>query len=77
MYFGVASNDDQQQPDAKDKLKEVFVAAKNPATVEVYPAKHGWCVPDMPIESGAPIFNMPAAEQAWSKLLALYRGALA
>jgi len=77
MYFGVSSDDDQKQPDAKDKLKEFFAAAKNPATVEVYAAKHGWCVPDMPIESGVPIYNKPEAEQAWSKLLVLYGGALA
>ena len=77
MYFGVASNDDQKQPDAKDKLKEVFAAAKNPATVEVYPAKHGWCVPDMPIDGGVPIYSKADAELAWSKLLALYGGALA
>jgi hypothetical protein len=24
MYFGIASNDDMKQPDAKDKLKEAF-----------------------------------------------------
>jgi carboxymethylenebutenolidase len=77
MYFGIASNDDQKQPDAKDKLREAFAATKNPATVEVYPAKHGWCVPDMPIESGAPIYSKPDAERAWSTLLALYRNALA
>ena len=27
MYFGIASNDDQRQPDAKDKLREAFAAA--------------------------------------------------
>src|SRR4051794_11487545 len=27
MYFGVASNDDKAQPDAKDKLREAFAAA--------------------------------------------------
>ena len=48
MYFGIAANDDQRQPDAKDKLREAFAAAKVPAEIEVYPAKHGWCVPDMP-----------------------------
>src|SRR6202040_3158127 len=42
MYFGIASNDDERQPDAKDKLKEAFAAAKVPAEIEVYPAKHGW-----------------------------------
>jgi carboxymethylenebutenolidase len=77
MYFGIASNDDQKQPDAKDKLKEAFAAAKVPAEIEVYPAKHGWCVPDMPAASGAPIYSKPDAEKAWSKLVALYKTALA
>ena len=53
MYFGIASNDDERQPDAKDKLKEAFAAAKVPAEIEVYPgAMHGWCVPDMPLQNG-------------------------
>ena len=77
MYFGVASNDDQRQPDAKDKLREAFATAKVPAEIEVYPARHGWCVPDMPADNGAPIYNMPEAEKAWSKLVALYKTALA
>jgi carboxymethylenebutenolidase len=77
MYFGIASNDDQKQPDAKDKLKEAFAAAKVPAEIEVYPAKHGWCVPDMPADSGAPIYSKLDAEKAWSKLVALYKMALA
>ena len=52
MYFGVAANDDKQQPEAKDKLKEAFAAAKNPAEVEVYSnAQHGWCMPDMPAQA--------------------------
>ena len=73
MYFGVAANDDQRQPDAKDKLKESFAKAGVPAEVEVYPAKHGWCVSDMPVEDGAPIYDKVEAERAWSKLLALYK----
>jgi carboxymethylenebutenolidase len=77
MYFGVAMNDDQKQPDAKDKLRESFAAAHVPATVEVYPAKHGWCVPDMPKDSGVPLYSEAQAELAWSKLLYLYKGALA
>ena len=77
MYFGIASNDDQRQPDAKDKLREAFAAAKVPAEIEVYPAKHGWCVPDMPADSGAPIYSRAEAERAWSKLVALYKMALA
>jgi carboxymethylenebutenolidase len=76
MYFGVAQNDDQRQPDAKDKLKEAFAAAKVPAEIEVYPAQHGWCVPDMPAGNG-PIYSKPDAERAWGKLVALYKTALA
>src|SRR5579863_904005 len=79
MYFGIASSDDKAQPDAKDKLKEAFAAAKVPAEIEVYAgALHGWCVPDMPKQaSGAPTYNMADAERAWGKLTALYKTALA
>jgi carboxymethylenebutenolidase len=79
MYFGIAANDDAQQPDAKTKLKEAFDAAKVPTEIEVYPqAQHGWCVPDMPKQpNGQPIYNKPDAERAWGKLLALYQAALA
>src|SRR6202166_2451752 len=78
MYFGIASNDDQRQPDAKDKLREAFAAAKVPAEIEVYAgALHGWCVRDMPLQNGAPIYNKPDAERAWGKLVALYKTGLA
>ncbi len=77
MYFAIASNDDARQPDAKDKLREAFAAAKVPAEVEVYAgALHGWCVSDMPLQNGAPIYNKADAERAWGKLLALYKAAL-
>jgi carboxymethylenebutenolidase len=77
MYFGIASNDDQRQPDAKDKLKEAFAGSQVPAEIEVYPgALHGWCVPDMPLQNGKPIYSKPDAERAWGKLVALYRVAL-
>src|ERR1700679_1997869 len=77
MYFGIASNDDSRQPDAKDKLKEAFGNAKVPTEIEVYSAQHGWCVPDMPARDGVPIYNKPEAERAWGKLVALYKTALA
>jgi carboxymethylenebutenolidase len=77
MYFGIASNDDQRQPDAKDKLREAFAAAKVTAEIEVYPAKHGWCVADMPSDATGPIYSRPDAERAWGKLVALYKAALA
>ncbi|MEO7009724.1 MAG: dienelactone hydrolase family protein [Caldimonas sp.] len=78
MYFGIAASDDQRQPDAKDKLRDSFAAAKVPAEIDVYPGtKHGWCVADMPSDAGAPIYNAADAERAWGKLLALYKTALA
>ncbi|MBI3403699.1 MAG: dienelactone hydrolase family protein [Acidobacteria bacterium] len=77
LYIGIAGNDDQRQPDAKDKLKEAFAAAKVPAEIEVYKSLHGWCVPDMPASADAPIYNKPDAEKAWAKLVALYKAALA
>ena len=78
MYFGIASNDDMRQPDAKDKIREAFAAAKVPTEIEVYPGSlHGWCVRDMPLQNGAPIYSKPDAERAWAKLVALYKAALA
>src|SRR6266404_4929835 len=58
MYFGIAANDDMQQPDAKTKLKEAFAAVKVPAEIEVYSqSQHGWCVSDMPMQAnGQPIY---------------------
>ena len=77
MYFGIAANDDKTQPDAKDKLREAFAAAKVAAEIEVYGSLHGWCIPDMPkAADGTPIYNKPDAEKAWAKLIALYKTAL-
>ena len=77
LYIGVASDDDERQPDAKDKLKEAFAGANLPAEIEVYKGLHGWCVPDMPSNANGPIYNKPEAERAWAKLVALYKAALA
>jgi carboxymethylenebutenolidase len=78
MLVAVAANDDKQQPDAKNKLKEAFDAAKVSSEVEVFPAQHGWCVRDMPMQTdGQPTYDKAEAERAWSKLLALYKSALA
>ena len=74
MYIAIAASDDMTQPDAKDKLRQAFGSQ---AEVVVYPGSiHGWCVPDMPLRDGKPIYNKPDAERAWHKLLALYRSAL-
>lgn len=77
MYFGIAANDDMRQPDAKDKLRAAFAAANVPTEIEVYGSLHGWCVPDMPLQNGKPIYDTADAERAWGKLVTLYMTALA
>jgi len=66
----VARNDDARDPAAKDALKQAFADAHRTATVEVYPADHGWCVP------GSQVYDEAAAERAWGELLKLYRANL-
>jgi carboxymethylenebutenolidase len=66
----IARNDDEKQPDSKDILKAAFAAAKRPATVEVYPANHGWCV------KGSQVYDEAAAEKAWAELTKLYKASL-
>jgi carboxymethylenebutenolidase len=68
----IAENDDQKQPSSKDILRESFRKAGLPAEVEVYAgAQHGWCPPD------SAVYNAGQAEKAWSRLLALFKEALA
>lgn len=70
FLFAIAQNDDAKQPEAKDILRKTADAAGRPAEIEVYPADHGWCVPD------SPAYNREQAERAWSRVLALYEEAL-
>jgi carboxymethylenebutenolidase len=66
----VAQNDDKQQPESKDILKAAFAEARKSATVEVYPAAHGWCV------RGSAVYDEAAAERAWAELTKLYKARL-
>ena len=70
--FAIAENDDENEPEAKNVLREVFDKAGLPAEIEVYDgALHGWCPPD------TQVYNEPQAERAWSRLLVLFERALA
>ena len=70
--FAIAANDDENQPDAKDVLRDAFAQAGLPAEIEVYAgAMHGWCPPD------STVYHEAQAERAWSRLLALFENALA
>ena len=69
--FAIAENDDENEPEAKNVLRETFDAAGLPAEIEVYEgALHGWCPPD------TLVYHEAQAERAWSRLLALFEGAL-
>lgn len=69
--IATAQNDDKQRPSEKDELKKLFADNKLKATVEVYPADHGWCV------KGGPAYDEAEAERAWAELLKLYKANLA
>jgi len=71
FLIAIAENDDKQRPNDKTILKETFDKAKLMSEIEVYTAAHGWCPPD------TTVYNEPAAEKAWARLLALYGKALA
>jgi carboxymethylenebutenolidase len=65
--FAIARDDDAKQPAAKTELRAAADAAKVSAEIEVYPADHGWCVPD------SPVYDPVQADRAWGRLLALYQ----
>ena len=70
--FAIAENDDNNQPEAKDVLRDAFSQAGLRAEIEVYAgAMHGWCPPD------STVYHEAQAERAWSRLLALFENALA
>ncbi|MGM0631896.1 MAG: dienelactone hydrolase family protein [Pseudomonadota bacterium] len=71
FLIAVADNDDENDPQAKHVLRDEFEQAGLSAEVEVYEgAMHGWCVPD------SAVYHEEQAERAWSRLLALFNGAL-
>lgn len=66
--IAIARNDDAKAPGDKEALRAAAAAARAPAEIEVYPADHGWCVPD------SPSYDREQAEKAWARLLVLYNG---
>lgn len=71
FLVAIAENDDQRDPESKNALKRAFADAQVQAEIEVYPAGHGWCPPD------TRVYNKDQAEKAWSRMLALFKTALA
>jgi carboxymethylenebutenolidase len=67
FLFAIARNDDAKRPDDKDALRKAADAAERSAEVEVYPADHGWMVPD------SPVYDPVQADRGYERMLALYR----
>ncbi|MBA15379.1 MAG: dienelactone hydrolase [Sphingomonas sp.] len=65
--FAIARNDDQKDPGVKTALREAADSAGRPAEIEVYPADHGWTVPDSPAYAKEP------AERAWARMSSLFQ----
>ncbi|RDC60913.1 Carboxymethylenebutenolidase [Alteripontixanthobacter maritimus] len=68
--IAIAKNDDAKDPESTATLKQVAAMDGVTAEVEVYAGDHGWTVLD------SPAYDKPAAERAWSRMLALYSAAL-
>ncbi len=72
VLHAIAENDHERSPDVKPALEQAYADAGIPAEIEVYEGTlHGWCPPD------STVYNEAQAEKAWSRMLALYDGALA
>lgn len=68
--IAIARNDDAKAPSEKDALHAAATGSRAIAEIAVYPADHGWCVPD------SPSFDRVEADRAWGRLLETYRTAL-
>lgn len=72
MLHCVAANDDENNPEAKNILRDAYASAGISAEIEVYEgAMHGWCPPD------SQVYHEAQAERAWGRLLVLFESALA
>lgn len=72
LLIAIAANDDDNEPEAKDILREAFDEAGVEAEIEVYEdTLHGWCVP------GSDAYHQASAERAWDRLMNLFDTSLA
>jgi carboxymethylenebutenolidase len=67
LYIGIAGLDPHFTPEEKQRLESALTTAHVKHTTEIYPnAKHGFAVTDHPV------YDRPAAEQHWQRLLSLF-----
>ena len=68
-FVAMAKPDDEREPGDKDDLAKAFADAGLQGRVEVYPANHGFAVPD------DPAYDQSSADAVWAGILALFAGA--
>lgn len=67
-HIAIARDDDAKVPEEKSTLATALKAADALGDAWVYPADHGWTVPD------SPSYDQPEAERAYAKFLAMCQG---
>ncbi|MEU7040774.1 dienelactone hydrolase family protein [Streptomyces varsoviensis] len=71
VLVAAAENDDSFPLDQQERLEQALTAAGVPHSIEVYPAGHGFAVPDNPT------YDTAAFERHWTALADLYAKSLA
>ena len=67
-YISCAEIDELAPLPMVEDLKRLFAAAGSPGEIELYPGvHHGFAFPERPV------YDKPAAERHWERLIALYR----
>jgi carboxymethylenebutenolidase len=71
IYVAAAIEDASFPDEQRERLERALTEAGVDHLIEIYPALHGFAVPDMPV------FDLAAAERHWDALFKLFRQALA
>jgi carboxymethylenebutenolidase len=70
VYIGGASDDPSFPDEQKQRLDDALTKGGVAHTIEIYPAKHGWTMPD------TPVYDAACAEKHFETMLALFDGVL-
>jgi carboxymethylenebutenolidase len=65
-YIAAAENDRSYPPEMAERLEQAFADAGVRYGTEIYPAAHGWMMPDFPV------YDHAAAERGWIEMRTLF-----
>ncbi len=66
IYVAAAANDASYPPAMAERFEKSLTHAGVRYSAEIYPAKHGWMMPDFPV------YDHAAAERGWTEMIALF-----